>query len=153
MKPFILLISIFIVGLLIKIILKKNIKTNGWIARFAMCCMLIFTGISHFVFAKGMIEMLPSWISFRPTIIYITGGLEIIGAIGLLFKRSSKLAAILLIVFMVCVLPANIYSALHNIDPMTGLNDGHGLSYLLFRIPLQLFFIAWLFISTIKSNH
>jgi len=48
-----------------------------------------------------------------------------------------------LILFFILILPANILAALKKVDYQKGTNDGPGAGYLWFRIPLQIFFIAW----------
>nr|WP_235985334.1 hypothetical protein [Spirosoma utsteinense] len=109
----------------------------------AMSAMLLFTAMGHFVFTKGMTMMLPDVIPFRTGLVYLTGVLEVAAAIGLLVTSSRETTAILLILFFVLLLPANIYAALKGIDYQKGTHEGPGLSYLWFRVPLQLLFIGW----------
>ena len=52
--------------------------------------------------------------------------------------------------FFIAILPANIKASMENINYQTGELDGIGLEYLWFRIPLQLFFIVWVFFTAIK---
>ncbi|MGY6647816.1 DoxX family protein [Wenyingzhuangia sp. IMCC45574] len=150
MKPLFVLLISFLAALFI---LKRKNKTNSLsrAAKIAMCIMLVFTGVAHFPFAKGMTGMLPKFIPFRELLIYATGVLEILFGIGLLGKYSKQ-TAWLLISFLICVLPANIYAAVHTINYQTGATNGHGLSYLWFRAPLQLFFIAWVYVSAIRKS-
>ena len=54
--------------------------------------------------------------------------------------------------FFIAIIPANIKASMENINYQTGELDGSGLEYLWFRIPLQVFFIVWVFFSAIKSN-
>lgn len=152
MKPLILLISVFAIGYVISLLRKKGKPNIPFLARIAMSCMLVFTGIAHFFMAKGMMQMLPESVPFRLEMVYLTGVLEIAGAIGLLIKSLAKLSGWCLILFLVLVLPANIFAALNHIDPVTGSPDGNGPAYLFFRIPLQLFFIGWIYLSAVKPN-
>lgn len=152
MKPLIVLLTIFGIGYLVKRLFKLDKLSVAYLAKFAMSSMLVFTGIGHFVFAEGMAEMLPEIIPFKIEIIYGTGILEIIGAIALLMPDYSRWAGIGLILFLIAILPTNIYAALHHINPITGALDGPGSEYLLFRIPLQVFFIIWIYISSVRSN-
>lgn len=108
-----------------------------------MAAMLLFTAIGHFAFAKGMTMMLPDFVPFKKQVVYLTGVIEATAAAGLLIGSLREVTAILLIVFFVLVLPANIYSALKNVDYQKGTNEGPSVNYLWFRVPLQLFFIAW----------
>ena len=109
----------------------------------AMAAMLLFTGVAHFAFTKGMMQMLPDFLPAKKAWILATGVLEIAAAVGLLFPAFRWHTAWLLIAFFVLILPGNIIAAQRHLNYQTGTLDGPGLRYLWFRIPLQLFFIAW----------
>ncbi|WP_456458296.1 DoxX family protein [Reichenbachiella sp.] len=118
--------------------------------RIGMSAMLLFTAIGHFVFTKGMSMMLPDFVPFRIELVYLTGILEIAAAIGLFIPKFRVVTAWLLVVFFILMLPANIYASIKHIDYQKGTFDGPGLTYLWFRIPLQILFIVWTYLSTIK---
>lgn len=107
-----------------------------------MAALLLFTSIGHFMFTKGMAMMLPDFLPFKTGVVYLTGIIEIVAAIGLLIPRFSVLTAWLLILFFILILPSNIKTAIEHIDMYKATYDGDGLSYLWFRIPLQMLFIA-----------
>ena len=65
-------------------------------------------------------------------------------AIGLLFIATHYITGILLIMFFMALIPSNIYAAQNHINLEKADFSGKGLSYLWFRIPLQLFFIGWI---------
>jgi len=113
--------------------------------RIAMSAMLIFTAIGHFVYTEGMAMMLPDFVPYAKEMIYFTGGLEIAAAAGLFFPRLRKVVAWLLVIFFIQILPANIYAAIHQVDYQKGTLEGAGPEYLWFRVPLQLFFILWVY--------
>ena len=114
-----------------------------------MAAMLMFTAVAHFVFTKGMVMMLPEFVPYKTGIVYLTGIIEIAAAIGLLIPNSSVLAAWLLIMFFILLLPANIYASIKRIDYQKGTFSGNGLVYLWFRVPLQILFIVWVYMSSI----
>lgn len=118
--------------------------------RIAMAAMLLFTSIGHFMFTKGMTMMLPDFLPFKTGLIYLTGIIEVAAAIGLLIPGFRVLTAWLLIVFFILIIPSNIKTAIEHIDMYKGTYDGDGLSYLWFRIPLQLLFIFWIYMCGIK---
>lgn len=142
MKPLIVLIASFFVTLLVTrlvnghadIILAGNI---------AMATMLLFTAIGHFVYTKGMAMMIPGIIPFKTFLVYVTGLIEILAAAGLLLPQERLRTSSLLIVFFMLLLPANIYAAANKVDYQSGTKEGAGINYLWFRVPLQLFFIWW----------
>ena len=117
--------------------------------RIAISCMLLFTATGHFAFSEGMSMMLPDIIPFKKTVIQLTGILEILLAIGLLLKATQRIASILLIVFFICILPANVYAAFNHIDIEQANYNGPGPEYLWIRIPMQLLFIGWVYYSAL----
>lgn len=150
MKPLIVLLLSFGISLLtIKIIIKEYDFALS--ARIAMSAMLVFTAIGHFVFTKGMSLMIPKFIPFKESLVYLTGWFEILMAIGLLIPRFKYLSGWTLIIFLLLMLPANIYASIHHVNYQKGTFDGHGLTYLWFRIPLQILFIVWTYMSSIRT--
>jgi uncharacterized membrane protein len=149
--PEIILIIVFIIALLI-IKRSKGTLEVASAARIGMAAMLAVTGIAHFAFTKGMAMMLPPFIPQKELIIYATGILEFAAAAGILLPRFRLITGWLLIVFFVLLLPANIYAALNHINLKTASYDGDGPAYLWFRIPLQFFFIAWVYYATISNR-
>lgn len=108
--------------------------------RISLALLFIFTGLSHFFMPEEMARLLPPSIPMRIELIYVTGVLEILGAIGLLIPGLKRLASLALILFLIGVLPANIYGAFnyvvfgsHELGPL----------YLLIRVPFQFFLIWW----------
>lgn len=150
MKPLIVLISAFTIGLIILKLTKGDFH-YALSGRIAMSAMLIFTAIGHFAFTKGMAAMLPDFIPAKTEVVLLTGLLEIFLAIGLLLPNYRNTIAWILIMFLILALPANIKAAIENINYQTGELNGEGLSYLWFRIPLQIFFIFWTYLTSIKN--
>ena len=136
MKPLILLLIVFGVS---AIFCALSVAGN-----IAMCAMLCFTALGHFMFHRGMVKMLPARVPFKGLVVFASGVAEILLGVGLLFPAIRHVAAVVLIAFLVLVLPANINAARQHINYETGENDGKGLKYLWFRVPLQLFFIGWI---------
>lgn len=111
--------------------------------------MLIFTGIAHFTKTDLMIEMMPEIVPSKKEAVYFTGFLEIMASIGLLAQKFAKLTSIILILFFLAILPANIIGSMKEVE-LGGMEKG--VNYLYFRIPLQLFFIIWAYYFGIKIN-
>ncbi len=149
MKPLVVLLLSFIVSVFILKILKKEYEFT-LSGRISMSIMLVFTAIGHFVFTKGMSIMIPKFIPFKEALVYFTGMFEILLAVGLLIPKFKNIFGWMLIIFLVLMLPANIYASINNVNYQKGTYDGNGLTYLWFRIPAQLFFIGWTYICTIR---
>ncbi|WP_119792605.1 DoxX family protein [Flavobacterium anhuiense] len=150
METLIVLFGVFIATLLIVWLTTKRFEL-AFASRLAMAVMLVFTAIGHFVFAKGMAMMI-SFLPWANAIVFVTGIIELIAAIGLLLPKTKVLTGKLLILFFILLLPANIYAAIHNINLQTADYTGKGLSYLWIRIPMQLLFIAWVYFSSLGIN-
>lgn len=149
MKPLFVLLGTFAIVILV-IKLVYNQYDLALSARIAMSVMLLFTAIAHFAFAKGMTLMIPDFIPFKSAMVLLTGLIEIAAAIGLLIPSLRVLTGWILIIFFVLLLPANIHAAIKHIDYQKGTLDGNGLTYLWFRVPLQILFIVWTYLSAIR---
>src|SRR4030095_10722174 len=138
MAPLIFLLGTFAFLYLINRFLLGRRLTLSFIGRASMAVMLVVTGISHFTNTQQMIDMMPDFMPAKREMIYFTGACELLAVIGLLWERTARIASILLIIFFALVLPANIVGSLKSVQ-FGGMQ--YGPWYLLFRIPLQLFFI------------
>lgn len=90
-----------------------------------------------------MSMMMPPVIPYKIEMVYFTGLVEIAAAIGLMIPGLRHVTAGLLILFFILILPVNINAALRHIDLEKSNYEGNGPSYLWFRVPLQILFIAW----------
>ena len=93
----------------------------------------------------------PPYISPPKIIVYLTGVIEIVLALLLTIGVYRKHVSTLIISFLILILPSNVYAAVHEIDIQNATYNGPGLSYLFFRIPLQLLFIAWIYVFSIRD--
>src|SRR5688500_1464862 len=140
MAPLIFLLGTFSVLYLANSFLLSGRLSLSFIGRAAMAVMLVVTGISHFTNTAEMVAIMPDFMPAKREMVYFTGVCELLAVIGLLWNRTAWLASILLIIFFVLVLPANIAGSLKSVQ-YGGME--YGAWYLLFRIPLQIFFIWW----------
>jgi uncharacterized membrane protein len=109
--------------------------------RFALAVMFAFTTVSHFLpnTRADLIAMVPPSLPAPGALVSITGVLELAGAIGLLIRPITWLAALALAALLLALFPANVRA--HR----AGLQlAGHRATPLVIRLPLQLFWIACL---------
>jgi uncharacterized membrane protein len=150
MKPLVVLLGAFVISLGV-IRYVTGTFDYSLAGRIAMSVMLAFTAMGHFAFTKGMTLMLPDFVPFKTEVVYLTGILEIIAAVCLLFPSLKVWTGWALILFFIVLLPGNIKAAVQHIDYQKGTFDGNGPAYLWFRIPLQWLFIAWTYLSAIRK--
>ncbi len=149
MKPLIVLIVSFLASLFVLRIINKEYNV-ALAARMSMSIMLVFTALGHFLFSKGMTLMIPDIIPFKLFLVYGTGILEVLLAIGLHIGKYREFTAWSIIIFLIMMLPANIKASILELNYQTGEYNGKGLAYLYFRIPLQVLFIVWTYLSAIR---
>lgn len=152
MKLLTILFVTFILGLL-----GTKIFQGDWNFLFSgnlgMAAFIIFTGLAHFKFQKGMAMMIPEFIPGKLFWVYFTGILEIAAGIGLLIPSVRELTAFLLIIFYILVFIANINSSRKNINIFKADFTGPGMAYLYKeRIPMQIILIAWTWYFGIYLN-
>ena len=119
-------------------------------ARVGVTLFFLVTALAHFFNTEAMAEMIPPSIPYRVELIYLTGIFELLGAVGVWIPRLVRLTGLLLIIMLIAVLPANIYSALNRVE-----YGGHGAgpAYLLVRVPFQLFVIWWIYFATQRKTN
>lgn len=125
-------------------------KNHLFAGNIAMSIMLLFTAMGHFKFKTSMAAMVPLFIPKKVEIVIFTGVLEIIFAIGLGIENTRFYAGIGLIIFLLAILPANIYAAEHQINYEDLHKPGPAIKYLWFRIPFQFFLIAWVWYFSVR---
>ena len=74
-----------------------------------------FAGIMHFVEVEAFAGIVPPLLPFPKLIVWVTGVMEMMFAVGLLLTKYRKLSGFWLAPFLLAVLPANIYMAMYNI--------------------------------------
>lgn len=70
-------------------------------------------GVAHFVLTETEIRIVPPYIPWPREAVLVTGVLELLGAVGLLWRVSRRAAGIGLILLTLAVTPANIYMLQH----------------------------------------
>lgn len=149
MAPLIfLLVSFAIFFAVNKFVLNEKFSLS-FIGRTALAIMLIVTGIAHFTSTDLMVEMMPDFMPAKKEIVYFTGVCELLAVIGLLWDKTAKLTSVLLIIFFIAILPANIIGSIKQVQ-LGGMENGA--IYLFFRIPLQFLFIFWAYYFGIRIN-
>jgi uncharacterized membrane protein len=115
---------------------------KNWPARMrlGMALALLFVGSDHWINPGRYLPMMPPWMPLHLELVLFTGAAEIAGAIGLLWKRTRKLAGFMLAVYFVAVFPANVHNALNGLT-VEGLPQASW--YYWMRLPFQSLAIWW----------
>ncbi|NRQ38057.1 hypothetical protein HII36_40445 [Nonomuraea sp. NN258] len=114
-------------------------------AAHGLAVMLVMTASAHFVPGSvtfmpnrdDLVAMMPPFVPFPVAMVYLTGVLELAGAVGLVLTGTRRAAGICLAIMFVLMLPANIYAAVAGVEL-----GGEPASPLWQRIPEQLVYIG-----------
>ena len=84
--------------------------------RLLLALAYFIAGVAHIRSPGGFLQITPDWVPWPTAVIFATGVCEIAGALALAFiPRLRRAAGIALALYAVCVFPANINHALHDI--------------------------------------
>jgi uncharacterized membrane protein len=102
-----------------------------------MSAMYITIGVKHFSDPIYFVNITPPFVPFKEGAVYITGIIEILAGVLILFKRSRAQGAYLLIFLLIIVFPANIYLYISELPrDLLGITKNQALMRLPFQIPL-----------------
>lgn len=78
-----------------------------------LAAMFVMTGVAHFVpgMRRDMIAIVPPRLPAPGMLVTITGVLELLGAVGLLYPPTRVAAAVCLFALMLVMFPANVYAS------------------------------------------
>jgi uncharacterized membrane protein len=84
---------------------------DGW--RFAGLCLVFLWffvgGLAHFALTEVEMRIVPPWVPWPRAAVLVSGGFELLGALGLVWRRTRRAAGIGLFVLTLAVSPAHIY--------------------------------------------
>jgi len=106
--------------------------------RIALASMFLLTASAHFGPQRmDLVRMVPPGFPAPELLVTLTGGAELLGAIGLLIPRTARLAAACLAVLMLALFPANVHAAQAHLSI-----SGRPVMPLVPRLLMQVGFIA-----------
>ncbi|HEY5550983.1 MAG TPA: hypothetical protein VIK52_03785 [Opitutaceae bacterium] len=108
-----------------------------------------FTAIGHFAQTESMSQMFPDWVPAKVTLVYLSGVVEFLLAVGFLWPASRRAAGWAAISLLVLFFPLNVYAAIVH-APIGG--HAWGPIYLLVRGPLQVAILVWVYWFTIRGR-
>lgn len=117
--------------------------------RYALAVMFLFTSVAHFNRLKhDLARMIPPWLPAPLLIVYLTGIIEIAGAIGLILPRHihhvaiHRIAAYCLIALVIPMFLGNVHAVREGVTLR-----GKPVTPLWLRLPMQILFVVLLWWS------
>ena len=108
-----------------------------------MILLYVGAGINHFVKPEFYEKMMPSYIPFHSFCIYFSGVCEIAFALLLLFNKTRKVSAWLIVAMLVVFFVIHIHMLIDCLD-----NDDVMFWVAIIRIPIQFVLIWWAHLYT-----
>jgi uncharacterized membrane protein len=112
---------------------------------YVMAVLYVAAGVYHFVNPRFYQKIMPTYLPWHTSLVYISGVCEIVFALLLLSESTRPVAAWLIIILLIAVFPANIQMTVSFWQ-----KQRPTLWIALVRLPLQLVFIWWAWIYTKK---
>ena len=94
---------------------------GGCIARWGLILFYGVAGVAHLLLAPAFLKIVPAWVPWPEATVMATGVAELAGATGLLTRRLRAAAGWGLAAYAVCVFPANVQHAVHDLGGGVGL--------------------------------
>ena len=106
---------------------------------YIMSLLYVIVGVKHFTNTDFFVAIVPPFITWKEEAVLISGIIEVILGLLLLFNQTRKLAAWGIILLLIAVFPANIYLYVSDIArEMVGISKNQALFRLPFQIPLMI---------------
>ena len=91
------------------------------IARWLLTLFYAVAGFAHLIATDAMVRIVPAWIPDPYAVVIATGMCELAGAVALTIPRWRRMAGWAFAAYAVCVYPANVQHAIHDLGTGTGL--------------------------------
>lgn len=77
--------------------------------RIILIIFYIIAGTNHFINPELYIGLIPSYLPFPEVINYVSGSLEILFAVGVIFEKTRLMAVQAIIALLILFIPSHIY--------------------------------------------
>lgn len=105
---------------------------------YLMAVIYIFAGLMHFVKPEVYLRIMPRFLPFHKTLVFLSGLAEVVAGIGLFFEATKNIAIYGIITMLAIFLLVHVYM-------LTSKEAGAGFPkwLLLLRLPLQFGLMFW----------
>ncbi|MDG1545516.1 MAG: hypothetical protein P8R32_04640 [Candidatus Poseidoniia archaeon] len=67
----------------------------------------ILVGIEHFREPQKFVDIVPKYMPFALFLVYLTGVMEIVGGLGIIYPETRETTGRLMVLFLIAIYPAN----------------------------------------------
>ncbi|TWU07410.1 DoxX family protein [Allorhodopirellula heiligendammensis] len=107
--------------------------------------LFVAAGVNHFVSPEVYLKIMPDYLHWQRSLVYVSGFFEIVGGLGMAIPRLRRAAGCGVIALLIAVFPANV-------DMVVNSDQFRSIPYwaLVARLPLQGLLIAWVWWATVR---
>ncbi len=109
--------------------------------------LFLTSGTCHFLLTHFFVAIMPPYLPLHREAVYVSGVLELLGALGLLLPETRRAAGTGLFVLTILVTPANVHMWLHP-ELFPGVSE----NLLFWRLPAQAALLAVIWFSAIRRD-
>ncbi|NQW45387.1 MAG: DoxX family protein [Deltaproteobacteria bacterium] len=88
----------------------------------SMSLLLLIAGGVHLISPEVFLPAMPPYLPFHLPLIYFTGILELMAAVGLVIKKYRRVTGFSLVAYFIAILPAHFHIAIHSVS-LFGITD------------------------------
>ncbi len=123
---------------------------TDWLQKLSIATLSVFfivAGANHFVSPQIYLKIMPDYLPWPLTLVYVSGFFEVLGGVGLAMPRLRRAAGWGVIALLVAVFPANVDMLIHA-DQFPAIPPWALVS----RLPLQGVLMAWVWWASVKTG-
>ncbi len=110
------------------------------LSRYVLALAMVGAGLLHFARPAPYVKIMPAGLPYPHALVWLSGGFEILGGVGLLVPATRRAAAWGLIALFLAVFPANLNMAVNDVT-VEGIPHNRLLYWC--RLPFQAVLIGW----------
>lgn len=117
------------------------------ILKYLFAVFFVLAGLNHFINTAFYLRIMPPFLPWHLLLVYLSGVIEIVLGVMLLFPRFTRMAAWGLIALLIAIFPVNINMAVNH-----ELYSEYSATALWIRLPLQFILLAWAYWYTLPAD-
>jgi uncharacterized membrane protein len=130
--------------------LVSTAGNHNMFSRSLLCALFVLAGVNHFRVPQTYMQIMPPALPAPLALVYISGLAEIIGGLGVMDSKTRPWAGVWLLLLLIAVFPANIYSIFSGLE-IEGKRVPQWILWA--RLPFQPLMMWWVWKSTLRDFH
>lgn len=115
--------------------------------RWALSAMFLLAGVLHNIYREGIYLTYPNFLpqQFKIRLVFAIGDLQFAFAMAFVLTELARTLSVVVLMYLLIALFTQVNACAKKISIKRGNYTGKGLGYLFYKIPEQIFIIAWVY--------